>query len=152
MDAMPTFDGRSLVPAVPPVAQGATALVEVSSGDSRGGGKEYEEEEERDSEATTEGTGETSPRRRASILRPLPDDDEADAIQEKEDPPMIPTRGRSALISREAASARTPPGAASSPSAASSSAPGALAAAPQAARLSGFKISKRKVVYTAVDQ
>ena len=56
VDAMPTFDGPGLVPAVPPVAQEATAPVEVSSGDSRGGGEEDEEEEERNSEATTKGT------------------------------------------------------------------------------------------------
>ena len=48
VDAMPTFDGRGLVLAVPPVAQGATAPVEVSSSDSRRGGEEDEEEEERD--------------------------------------------------------------------------------------------------------
>ena len=58
---MPTFDGRGLVPAVPPEGQGATAPVEVSSDDSRGGGEEDEEEEERNSEATAEGTGQTSP-------------------------------------------------------------------------------------------
>ena len=54
--------------------------MEVSSGDSRGGGEEDEEEEERDSEATAEGAGETPPGRRASILRTLPDDDEADVV------------------------------------------------------------------------
>ena len=84
--AMPTIDGRDLVPAEPLVVRGATALVDVSSGDSRGGGEE-QEEEERDSEATFEGTGETSPRRRVKILRTLPDDDEADATQEEGDPP-----------------------------------------------------------------
>ena len=77
---MPTFDGRGLVPEVPPEGQEATAPVELSSDDSRGGGEEDEEEEECNSEATAEGTGETSPRRRASILRTLPDDDEADAM------------------------------------------------------------------------
>ena len=48
---------------------------------------------------TPEGTGETSPLRKADILRTLPDDDEADATQEKEDPPVIRMRGRSVLIS-----------------------------------------------------
>ena len=96
--------------------------------------------------------GETSPLSKADILRTLPDDDEADVPQEKEEPPVIPTRGRSALTSRDAASAPTPPGAASCPSAAPSSAPGARAPAPQAGRLSGFNISKRRVDYTAVDQ
>ena len=35
--AMPTFDGHGLVLAAPPVVRGATALVDVSLGDSRGG-------------------------------------------------------------------------------------------------------------------
>ena len=42
-----------------------------------------EEEEEHDSEVTAEGTGETSPRRRANILRTLPDDDETDTVREE---------------------------------------------------------------------
>nr|XP_020181021.1 uncharacterized protein CG45076-like [Aegilops tauschii subsp. strangulata] len=61
-------------------------------------------------------------------------------------------RGRSALISRGAAPALTLPRAAFGPSAAPPSAPGARAPAPQAGRLSGFKLSKRKVNYTSVDQ
>nr|XP_040258420.1 translation initiation factor IF-2-like [Aegilops tauschii subsp. strangulata] len=61
-------------------------------------------------------------------------------------------RGRSALVSRDDAPVLTPPGAASGPSAAPSSAPGARAPAPRAGRLSGFKLSKRRVDYTAVDQ
>nr|XP_020148407.1 atherin-like [Aegilops tauschii subsp. strangulata] len=61
-------------------------------------------------------------------------------------------RGRSALISRGAAPAPTPPGAASGPSTAPPSAPGAPAPAPQAGRLPGFKLSKRRVDFTAVDQ
>nr|XP_020172929.1 dynactin subunit 1-like [Aegilops tauschii subsp. strangulata] len=88
----------------------------------------------------------------SNILRTLRDDDEADVPQEKEDQPVIPTRDRSALISRDAASARTPPGAASGPSAAPSSAPGARAPVPQAVRLSGFKLSKRRVDNATVDQ
>nr|XP_020200821.1 uncharacterized protein KIAA1522-like [Aegilops tauschii subsp. strangulata] len=68
------------------------------------------------------------------------------------EPPVVPTRGRSALVSRDAAPALTPPGAASGPSAAPSSAPGARAPAPQALRLSGFKLSKRRVDYATVDQ
>nr|XP_040258348.1 FYVE and coiled-coil domain-containing protein 1-like [Aegilops tauschii subsp. strangulata] len=58
----------------------------------------------------------------------------------------------SSLVSRDAASALTPPGAASSPSAASSSAPGARAPTPQAPTLSGFRLPKRKVDYVVVDQ
>nr|XP_020148332.1 nucleolar and coiled-body phosphoprotein 1-like [Aegilops tauschii subsp. strangulata] len=80
------------------------------------------------------------------------DDDEAGARQEKEEPPAVPTRGRSALISRDAAPALTPPGAASGPSAAPSSVPGARAPAPQASRLSGFKLTNRRVDYAAVDR
>nr|XP_020153724.1 translation initiation factor IF-2-like [Aegilops tauschii subsp. strangulata] len=80
------------------------------------------------------------------------DDNEANSRQEKGEPPVVPTRGRSALVSRDASPALTPPGAASGPSAAPASAPGACAPAPQAPRLSGFKLSKRRVDYAVVDQ
>nr|XP_020186152.1 brain acid soluble protein 1-like [Aegilops tauschii subsp. strangulata] len=66
-------------------------------------------------------------------------------------PAEVPTRGRSALISRDDAPVLTLPGAASVLSAAPSSVPGARAPAPQAARLSGFKLRKRRD-YAAVDQ
>ena len=80
VDTMPTFDGVGLVPAEAPEGQAATATVSVSSGDPGGGEVEDEEEdEEHDSEATFEGTGETSPWRRSSTLRSMPDDDEAGA-------------------------------------------------------------------------
>ena len=166
---MPTFDGCGLVPQAPTWVPVVTMSVDVSSGDSRREGEE-EEGEERDSEATPEGMGETSPLSKADILRTLPDDDdEAEVLPEREEPPVaggssrpnsspqrrppakVPTRGRSALISRDGAPAPTPPGAASGPSTAPSSAPGARAPAPQAARLSGFKVKKRRD-YTAVDQ
>nr|XP_020146409.1 actin cytoskeleton-regulatory complex protein pan1-like [Aegilops tauschii subsp. strangulata] len=149
--AMPTFDERGLVPPAPLVVPEATALVDVSSGDSRMEGEE-EEDEEHYPGVTPEGMGETSPLSKADIVRTLPDDDEADVRREKEEPPVIPTRGRSALISRDESATPTPPGAASRPSAAPSSAPGARAPAPQATRLSGFKLSKRRVDYNAVDQ
>nr|XP_020191660.1 MAP7 domain-containing protein 1-like [Aegilops tauschii subsp. strangulata] len=61
-------------------------------------------------------------------------------------------RGRSSLVSRDATPTLTPPGAASGPSAGPSSASGAGAPAPQASRLSGFKLTKRRVDYAAVDQ
>ena len=90
--AMPTFDGRGLVPPASPMAWGSMTLVEVSLGDSlRGGGEE--EDEEHDSEAALEGAGETSPPRMADILRTLLDDDEADATQEEEGPLVIPRKG-----------------------------------------------------------
>nr|XP_020178316.1 predicted GPI-anchored protein 58 [Aegilops tauschii subsp. strangulata] len=95
--------------------------------------------------------GETSPLRKADLLRTMPNDDETDDLHRGE-PPVIPTRGRSALVSQDDAPVLTPPGAASGPSAAPSSVPGARAPAPQAGRLSGFKLSKRRVDYTAVDQ
>ena len=129
-----------------------------------------EEDEERRLEAAPEEMGETSPLRKADILRTLPDDDdEADVPLERGElhvaggstrskvsprrrsPAEVLTRGRSALISREVASARMLPGAASSPSAAPSPAPGALAAAPRASRLSGFKLGKRTVSYAAIE-
>ena len=126
--------------------------VEVSSGDSRGGGEEDKEEEERDSEAATEGTGETYPRCRASILRTLPDYDAAGAVREEEDSPMIPKKDRSALISQRATPAQAPPEADSSPSGAPSSAPGPLEAAPRTKRLTGFKLGKRPPEFAAIDQ
>ena len=97
MAARPTFDGRGFVLPAPPAVPAATALVEVSSDDSH---KEEEEEEdkERDSEATPEGMGETSPLRKADLLYTMPDDDEYDDLQRGE-PPVILTRGRSALVS-----------------------------------------------------
>nr|XP_020191251.1 uncharacterized protein LOC109776999 [Aegilops tauschii subsp. strangulata] len=163
---MPTFDGRGLV------SPGSrwrwcrwTCLLAIPAG--RG---EEEEGEERDSEATPEGMGETSRLHKADILRTLPDDnDEAEVPPEREEPPVagdssgpnasprrrspaeVPTRGRSALISRDVIPTPTPLGATSGPSAVPSSAPGARAPAPQAARLSGFKLKKRRD-YDAVDQ
>ena len=78
VDTMPTFYEVGLVPAEDPEGQAATTTVNLSSGDSSGGEEEDDDEdEERDSEATFEGTGETSPWRRSSALRSMPDDDEA---------------------------------------------------------------------------
>nr|XP_020191697.1 MAP7 domain-containing protein 1-like [Aegilops tauschii subsp. strangulata] len=96
--------------------------------------------------------GETSPLSKADILRAFPDDDEADARQEDGELPAIPTRGRSSLVSRDATSILAPNGAASGSSAAPVSAPRAGAPVPQASRLSGFKLTKRRVDYTAVHQ
>ena len=95
--AMPTFDGRGLVPLAPPGAPVAAVPMVVSSDDSRKE-EEEEEDEERDSEATPEGMGETSPLRKADLLYTMPDDDEYDDLQRGE-PPVILTRGRSALVS-----------------------------------------------------
>ena len=105
-----------------------------------------------DSEATPEEMGETSPLSKADILRALPDNAETDARQEEGELPVIPTRGRSSLVSQDAAPALMPPRATSGPSAAPSSASGAGAPAPQALRLSGFKLTKRRVDYATVDQ
>nr|XP_020186038.1 translation initiation factor IF-2-like [Aegilops tauschii subsp. strangulata] len=162
---MPVFDGRGLVPPAPSNVLVTMTQVDVSSDESR-----KEEEEERDSKATRKGAGETSPLRKADILRTLPDDDDkADVPLERGEPPVagesmrskvsprrrspakVPTRGRSGLISRDGAPALTLPGAASGPSPAPSSAPGVRAPAPQAVRLSGFKLRKRRD-YAAVDQ
>ena len=101
---------------------------------------------------TPEGVGETSPLSKADILRTLPDDDEADAHQEEGKLPVVPTRGRSSLVSRDVTPAVAPSRAASIPSVAPGSALGASAPAPQAPRLSGFKLTKRRVDYAAVDQ
>nr|XP_040243767.1 nascent polypeptide-associated complex subunit alpha, muscle-specific form-like [Aegilops tauschii subsp. strangulata] len=136
----PTFDGRGLVPPVPTGAPAAPKPVELSSDESHG----EEEGEEEDSEVTPEGTGETSPLSKADILRTLPNDAEADARQEKEKLPVIPTRGRSSLVSRDDTPALAPSGAASGPSIVMFSAPGACAPAPQASKLSGFKLTKRR--------
>ena len=64
---------------------------------------------------------------------------------------MVPTKGRLVLLSRDDAPAPTPPRAAFGPSAAPASAFGARASAPQAARLSGFKLKKQRD-YATVDQ
>nr|XP_040246032.1 uncharacterized protein LOC109746662 [Aegilops tauschii subsp. strangulata] len=93
--------------------------------------------------------GKTSALRKADILRALPDDAETDARQEEGELPVIPTKGRSSLVSRDAAPALTPPGVASGPSAAPSSAPGAHVPTPQAPKLSGFRLPKRKADYVA---
>ena len=105
--------------------------MEVSSDESRGG-----EEEEVDSEKTLE---------EAEILYALPDDAEADARQEEREQPLIPTRGRSSLVPRDAAPVSAPPETGSGPSAA-----GARVPTPQVPTLSGFKLPKRK--YVAVDR
>ena len=126
MTARPTFDARGLVPPVPTGASAAPKPVELSFDESHG----EEEGEEEDSEVTPEEMEETSPLSKADILHALPDDAEVDARQEEGELPVIPTRGRSSLISRGAASALTPPGAASGPSAAPSSAPGARVPTP----------------------
>ena len=54
--------------------------------------------------------GENSPLSKAEILRALPDDAETDARQEEKEQPLIPTRGRSSLAARDAASVPVPPG------------------------------------------
>nr|XP_020166970.1 uncharacterized protein LOC109752496 [Aegilops tauschii subsp. strangulata] len=130
----PTFDSRGLVLPAPTGVPAVPKPVELSSDESRG--------EEEDSEVTPEGMGETSPLSKADILRALPDDAETDARQEKGELPVIPTRGRSSLVSRDVTPAMAPSGAASGPSAASGSALGASVPAPQASRLSGFKLTK----------
>ena len=89
---------------------------------------------------------------KANILRLQPDDDgDADILPEKGEPPVVPTKGRSALLSRDDAPALQPPGATSILAAAPASAPGAGAPTPRAAKLSGFKHTKRRD-YAMVDQ
>ena len=105
-----------------------------------------------DPEKTLEEVGETSPLSKAEILRALPDDAEVDAHQEVREKLLIPTRGRSSLVSRDAASAPRPPGASSGPSAAPPASAEARTPTPQVPTLSGFKLPKRKVEYFAVDR
>ena len=100
---------------------------------------------------TPEGMGETSPLNKADILRTLPDDDEAGARQEKGEPPVISMRCRSVLISWDAASVLAPPGATSGPAAAPASAPRAGVPVPRVAKLSGFRLPKRRD-YAMADQ
>ena len=88
--------------------------VDLSSSESRG----EEEEEEEDSEVTPKGTGETSPLSKADILHAFPDDNEANISQEKEELPVLPTRGRSVLVLRDSVAAPVPAGAASGSTAA----------------------------------
>ena len=143
----PTFDARGLVPPVFSGAPTAQKPVEVSSGESRGEG-----EEEVDSEETPEEVGETSPPSKAEILRALPDDAEADAYRGGKEQPLVPTKGRSSLVDRGAASTPTPPGAGSGSASAPPGAAGARTPAPQVPMLSGLKLHKRKVEYFAVDR
>ena len=130
-----------------PGAPAAPKPVEVSSDESRGEG-----EEEVDSGKTLEEVRETSPLSKAEILRALPDDAEADARQGEREQSLIPTRGRSSLVPRDAAPVFMPPGAGSGPSAAPPSTAGARTPTSQAPTLLGFKLPKRKVEYVAVDR
>ena len=59
---MPIFDGHGLVPPPPSDAPAVTVWVVVSSSDS-------DKEEEQDSAATPEGSGETSPPRKADTTK-----------------------------------------------------------------------------------
>ena len=129
--------------------------MEVSSGAFRGEGEEEDSEdtpeEVVDSEKTPGEVGETSPLSKAEILHALPDDAEADAYQREREQPLIPTKGRSSLVDRGAASTPTPPGAGSGSASAPHGAVGARAHAPQVPMLSGLKLHKRRVDYLAVD-
>ena len=119
--------------------------MEVSSDESH-----REGEEEANSEETPKEVGETSPPSKAEIPHALPDDAEADAYQGGKEQPLVPTKGRSSLVDRGAASNPTPPGAGSGSASAPHGATGARMPAPQVPKLSGFKLPKRK--YVAVDQ
>ena len=142
VDAMPTFDGVGLVPVDDPEGQAASATVNLSSGESSGEEEaDDDEDEERDLEATFEGTGETSPWRRSSALRSMPDDDEANTRQGGEDLPLILKKDRSGLISRGSTLALVPPGASSSPPGAPFFVVGPPEAEPRK-RLSGFKLGR----------
>ena len=143
----PTIDARGLVPPALPGAPMAQKPLEVSSGESRGEG-----EEEVDSEKTPEEVGETSPMNKAEILRALPDDAEADAYQGEREQPLIPTKGRSSLVDRGAASTLTPPGAGSGSASPPPAAARTRTPAPQVPMLSGFKLPKRSVEYIVVDR
>ena len=73
-------------------------------------------------------------------------------MREEEDPPVIPKKDRSGLISRGATPAQAQPEANSSPFGTPSSTPGPLKAAPRTKRLTGFKLCKRPPAYAAMDQ
>ena len=147
--AMPNFDELGLMPPAPLVAPEATAPVDVSSGDSRRDGEE--QDEEHDSEAASDGMGETSPLRKANILRTLPYNDEADTRRGGEDPPVIPKKDRSGLISRGSTPAPVLPEASSNPSGAPCSAVGPPEAEPRK-RLSGFKLGRSPWDLATADQ
>ena len=121
--------------------------VEVSSGESH-----REGEEEVDSEKTSKEVGETSTPSKAEILRALPNDAEADAYQGEREQPLIPTKGRSSLVVRGAASTPAPPGAGSGSASAPPGAAGDRTPAPQVPMPSGLKLHKRKVEYLAVNR
>ena len=95
---------------------------------------------------------ETSLLSKAEILHALPDDAEADTYQGERERPLIPTKSRSSLLVRGAASTPTPPGAGSGSASALPGATGTQTPALQVPILSGFKLHKRKVEYFAVDR
>ena len=139
------------MPAEAPEGQAAVATVDLSSDDSGGGEEEdEEEEEERDSEATIDEMGKTSPWHCSSALRSMPNDDEAGARREGEDSPLVTRMGRSGLV---------PPGSVLVPgrSEASSNPPDVHSTSrpPEAdpsCRLSGFKFGRRLLEFTSDDQ
>ena len=152
MDAMPTFDGVSLVPAEDPEGQAVTATVNLSSGESSGKEEgDDDEDKERDSEATFEGMGEISPWRRSSTLRSMPDDDEASARQGGEDAPLVPRKDMSGLIPQVSTPALASAEVSSSPSSAPSPAAGPPEAEPRK-RLSGFKLGRSPCDPATVNQ
>ena len=104
-----------------------------------------------DSEKTLEEVGVTSPLNKDEIIRALPDDAEVDARQGEREQPLIPTRSRSSLVPRVAATVLTPPEATSIPPAALSSSLEIRAPIFRAPQLSGFKLPEWKVEYVAMD-
>ena len=125
--------------------------MELSSGDSRGEERKTKNKRSATWRRLLRGRGDF-PRHRASILRTLPDDDEADAMREEEDPPVILKKDRLGLISRGANPAHALPEASFSPSGAPSSASGPLEATPRTKRLTSFKLGKRPVANATIDQ
>nr|XP_020164754.1 ralBP1-associated Eps domain-containing protein 1-like [Aegilops tauschii subsp. strangulata] len=130
---------------------------------------DFGEEGRPDSEATLEGEGETSPLA-ADLLHSLPDDNEAGdhPVRESQTPAGVttrsrgtppkkpstgvPTKSRSALVSRGGATALTSTGAAAGPATAASSTPGTRKSAPQDERPPGSALLKRPWDYAAMDQ
>ena len=140
------------MPAEAPEGQAAVATVDLSSDDSgRGEEEDEEDEEERDSEVTIEGMGETYPWRRSSALRSMLDDNDTGTRRGGEDPPLVPKKDRSGLLSRGSTPALVLPEASSSPSGAPSSAAGPPEADPRR-RLSGFKLGRRPLEPATANQ
>ena len=101
---------------------------------------------------TPEGMGETSPLSKANILCAFPDDDEAGDRMERGEPSVVPMRDRSACSPGMLLLFRRRPELLLAQLPLLFLLSGAGAPAAQVAKLSGFKLTKRRVDYATMDK